>query len=203
MITIDINDTVTPALRELQGKLASPQRAAMSAGRQVGTLLREHFNARNATPNRNHFPRANFWAKAARHTVGPTPAADGAVITVRQAGVALALHGGTRRKARGMYAIPARSEAAGKFPREFNNLRFAILGDGGPALVGADKNSARGNRSIGGGSKKAINENRGLVFYWLRKETHHRPDLTVLPDDAELDAAVRRGLAKYLGDQQP
>ncbi|MDR2463698.1 MAG: hypothetical protein LBD30_07975 [Verrucomicrobiales bacterium] len=91
-----------------------------------------------------------------------------------------------------------RAEAVGKFPREFNNLRFAILGAGGPALISAEKAAARGKRSLGGSGKN----NRGIVWYWLRKVTHHTADPTVLPTDAEFNAAVDRGVSNYLEDMK-
>jgi hypothetical protein len=36
------------------------------------------------------------------------------------------------------------------------------------------------------------------VFYWLVTETHHDPDPTVMPTEAEMEEAAVRGVSAWL-----
>ncbi|MDR1304467.1 MAG: hypothetical protein LBK76_04505 [Verrucomicrobiales bacterium] len=197
-ISVDITDTVTPYLRRLRAGL-KPSRVTLSMAGEVREEIVDHFTRRNARPNRNHFPKSNYWHQAAEATDEPELVADGAVISIRHRGLALHYYGGTVRPTKNKnLAIPARAEAYGKWPRAFNNLRFVIFASGAKALITDER--ARKQARAKGDKRRRIGSAKepGLVMYWLRPFVDVPRDPDTLPSDAVIEAAARRGFDAYL-----
>ncbi|MDR1305699.1 MAG: hypothetical protein LBK76_10845 [Verrucomicrobiales bacterium] len=196
MITVTVSDNVTPSLNRLAARLNSPAKAALVAATEVRGLLIAHYQKKNAEKHRNVFKKTNWWAKVARSVTRPHLEADGAVVSVTEPGVMAHYTGATIRPKNGKYlAIPARQEAAGKWPREFNNLYFVKFRNGTAALMaGAAKTGKKyaGRKGLGG------KQDAGLIFYFLTKTSKLRADKTALPASADIDAAALRGINKYL-----
>jgi hypothetical protein len=163
----------------LKRRLAPPELLADAAARGVSNLVVEHLRARNASASRREgFPQSGYWAKAAEATVTERRGCAARVI-VRAPGIALHYKGGTVRPTGGKsLAIPARAEVAGVWPREYSQASGSGLFAWWPK-----------GRSSGALARR---EDSGhlTILWWLVGATHHRPDPTVLPDEAQMKSAA-------------
>lgn len=193
--TIEIErDDVTPFLQRATTALGS-DRINAAVRRETLRLTKEHLARLDVErPNRLGGPRTNFYGRAARGTTAETTS-DGVLITIASVGIGQRFFGGTITMKDRMLTIPARAEAYGKRASEFSNLRFAVLGRGGPALIEKEQtnlNFRKGKRIKGGRTTG------GGVFFWLRRSVTHQPDPSVIPGDNEyIDAAVA-GVARLV-----
>lgn len=135
-----------------------------------GRKLAAHVAARTA---QDHFARrgGGFYADAARATTGRVQG-DDVIVSIDQVGIALRRFGGTVRPVRGKYlAVPDEDnpQARNNSPRRIDGLHF------------------RQNRGKDSGR---LTDRTGRVFYWLVKQTVHKPDPTVLPTDADFARAI-------------
>ena len=93
-----------------------------------------------------------------------------AFVSIDHEGIALRRFGGTVKPRNGKYlTIPAIDQAQGKRAREFDDLHF------------------RRNASGNGGR---LCDPTGRVYYWLVKQSTHKPDPSVLPTDGEIQEAA-------------
>jgi hypothetical protein len=184
-LTIDaegLQDLVI-AVEKLGGAISGDD-VRMVMGDAVRNVLRDHFTAL-AHDAEHHKTARGFgvsptgvYEEARAQTQEPQLESGGVSVSINQVAIAQRLFGGDIEPVNAKFlAIPARSEAYGKRPREFENLRFILFPSGAGALV--EK----------GGGKKANLE--GLVYFWLVKHVHQEPDPSVLPEEsAMLDAAM-------------
>jgi hypothetical protein len=184
--TVTINDTATPEVKARIASFGRPLNSVM--GRAVVNLWQRNFLKWNQdNPNKLGGTRTNLGAQFAKATQFQI-LADGFVVTTNHVAARQRLEGGTIKPVTAkMLAIPATPEAYGKRPREFNNLRFAILG-GFAALVEAAATKIASTKK---GFKAVASALGNKVFYWLARSVDQKADPTVLPTEAAMiDAAL-------------
>lgn len=195
--SLDITDNLTPRLEALRSFM-SADNINKIIGQSAANTFRQHFLAREQTPNKNHWPKLHFYSAAANSTSFQV-VSDGAVVSVQKLGIRQRLQGGEINAGvtSKWLTIPARQEAYGKRAREFNDLRAVIFIRG---QLGALVQANRTDISIGKKGVKNRGESGGGVFFWLVKKVRQEPDSTVIPDAqtlgdnirADLDVAIQR-----------
>lgn len=203
MILVNVNSEKLEALRRRAGNI-NPDGLARIGGRAAVGMLVSHFQKLDAErPNKLGGQRTHFFGNAARATAdGSNPRVSNGVasIEIKSLGLAQRRFGGTIKAGKGIsratgqltkyLAIPARAEAYGKTPGEFDDLEFVPFksgkrGRGGmlvekflTPLTGKNgkrlKNPSRGAESRTQG---------GLVMYWLVPEVRQDADPSVMPTD--------------------
>jgi len=181
--TLNIKDGATPEIQSIVDRLRSSPDLAVAAAESLADLLRRHLlNLQNTRPNKMGWPRQNFWAAAYKGVQNPSRTAGGASVTINSPGPAQRYFGGDIvPDGHPFLAIPARAEAYGKNPRDFDNLVPVVHGDRG-MLVERLSTDVRSRQEGGGG-----------VMFWLVKRVHQDPDPSVLPTQDEMEAAVVQG----------
>lgn len=171
--------------------LGSPVRVNKAISQGALPVVQNHFRGLAATNHNRFGVRSSFWNRMLAATKGDATA-EAAI--VRMPGeIALRFFGGTVTPKKAKFlAIPARAEAYGKSPRDFTDLRFAVLPEGGPVLIRVVKKSGKSGKDIMGGE----------VMYWLRRQATIRANSEVLPTEAELQAGAVRGLEALLKANQ-
>ena len=141
-----LTDTATQSLEALRDKLAGGRRRPLmkTLGRAARNEYRSWFRAHDATPNAKGFPRSHFWrreiAQATELDLSRTTD-SAATIVIASRAINAHVYGGTwgPRPGRKNLAIPLRTEAYGKNPRDnpIPGLFFlrSRLGKGGGYLV--------------------------------------------------------------------
>jgi hypothetical protein len=202
IVTIQ-GDTATPALTAL---LEAMDVRAISAnvGEAEVILFQRHFG--NAPENKMGWESTGFWKDAVRAT-NYQVVAGGVAIGVNQVGVRQRFAGGEIHPVKGNYlAIPARAEAYGKAPGEWDNLKVAFGRNGAFALVEADATQITyGKKSRNTGLRDFTSETvGGGVYYWLVKSVYQAPDPSVLPADRDIQQVAEEtinDLLKRVGGQ--
>lgn len=191
------SDTATPALNALLEAM-DPKAISANVGETEVILFQNHF--RNAPENKMGWPTTGFWKDAVRAT-NYQVVEGGVVIGVNKIGVRQRFEGGEIHPVNKSYlAIPAREEAYGKAPGEWNNLKVAFGRNGAFALVEADatqihwgkKNRKTGQRDF---SQETVG---GGVYYWLVKSVYQTPDPSVLPDDRDVKQTAEEVISDLL-----
>ncbi len=184
-ITLDVSMPKLPPAVEHPEQAVKAMLEA-SARAMSNTLIR-HFRAKNRTPNAKGFARSNFWSQAADSVTTRTEP-DSAIAEVRKEGVRLRLLGGTVRPRNGRkaLAIPADPSVAGMWPSEHSGKK------GGVETFLAWSESKDAGFIAERGSKTL------RVLWWLKRETRHKPDPTVLPDREAMATAVQRACRAVL-----
>jgi len=142
---------------------------------KAATVVKDHFVALGRARHRGG--SFNFYGRAARATSHGV-SGQAAFVSIDQEGIALRRYGGTVRPRKGKYlTIPADKSAHGKRAREFGNLHF------------------RRNAS---GDSGRLCDPAGRVFYWLIKQSTHKPDPSVLPTDAEIQTAATAAMQDWV-----
>lgn len=194
VLRISIADLSLPQLermeRVLADRLSLDKAAAQGALPEFQGRIREM-----ASGNRNPFgERSTFWNMM---LAGTKAGADGGGGFVRMPrAVGLRYHGGrvVPKKAK-MLAIPARSEAYGKSPRQFADLRFIPTKRGGGMLIQNPQTMiVRKKNGRGKGSVKETVEMGGGVMFWLVKSAYISADQSVLPTPEAITGAAMRGV---------
>jgi len=188
-VNID-NKEVAALLKKLPQALRDDAPAMIG---QIGAkLTKKHITGIARSRHRSGSPR-NFYQKAADAVVSDV-VTDGAEITIDHTGFALRYHGGrvepsgrtsliTGRPIRRL-TIPIKgSEAEGKTAGDFDDM-FAIKGRRSGTAFLAGKKS---NGMIG-------------LLFALVKYTDHDPDPSILPTDADYQAAATDGIGKLLNE---
>lgn len=188
---VNVLDKASPEVRAKISGFGRPLNTVM--GRAVSNCIRSNYVRWNsANPNKLGGERTNLGAQFARAT-HPELLADGFAVVTSHVAARQRLMGGTIRPVKAkMLAIPADAEAYGKRPREFNNLRFAVLG-GHPALVVAEATQVKSTKK---GFKAVASSLGNKVMYWLANSINQVADPSVLPSEAEMvDAATSAALS--------
>jgi hypothetical protein len=207
-LRIDIEkDTARPALRALRQGLAN--RVQLNRAAAEGMLPAVQLNLRHmADTNHNPFGvRSTFWNLMLSGTSAGTDDQGGYVAVPSPVGLR-ALGGTVVPKQSKYLAIPARAEAYGKSPKDFNDLTFILMPTGrfgqSAALVQTplpDGTKTRGKKKIDAQGRRSIaaREQGGMVFYWLvpRATIPANPD--VLPTKEQLASAATQGVSSYIG----
>lgn len=191
-MNVSIRDSATPAVRQLIKDLGG-ERMNRVIAESVLPVVQRHFQEL-AGSNKNKFgARSSFWQRMIAGTTAQSDAQTARVRMPRE--IALRFFGGTVTPKGGAknLAIPARAEAYGKSPRDFNNLKFVMFASGAKALMSTGRQQRTDNRrSIGGAQDSA------LVFFWLTPSATIRPDPDVLPTDQTIVGAALNGVAGYV-----
>ncbi len=174
-----------------------PRRLNQRIGLDVTNLFQGHY--RSLPSNKMGGKTTNFWKGAARSTHFKPDDKGVAVITSQQ-GVLQRLRGGVIRAVHAKFlAIPARAEAYGKSPRDFDNLHFVPTRSGG-MLVESDATKVKLGRKKKDGSRTVTNlgTTGGGVMFWLRKSVNQIADPNVIPTDERIGEAVRFAVQDHL-----
>jgi hypothetical protein len=202
-IALTKQDAATPRLMELLQQVKSKDFLVVMVTAVKGEVQR-NFQQLGSRGNKNGWPSQNFYAKAARAT-NSRVAGDVGFVSVNMLGISQRYFGGDITPGKNVnpvtgrltkyLAIPAREEAYGKRPGEFDDLQV-LWGSRGPfALAERQYTDVSFGRERKDGSRKvAPGDEHGMVLYWLTDFVHQEPDPSVLPT-AELmsGAAVEAG----------
>lgn len=212
-VEISIVDRATPAIRDMMARLRSDDLKAI-AGRAGANVVRYWLRTLDSSrANALGGRRTNFYGKAATATFSQ-PTADGAEVHTAATGILYQRFGGVLKpsgrissvtgKAIVHLAIPARAEAHGRLPSDFNNLLPMIRWrDGKRTVVGLEEAQSQdisfgsmrkdGSRKLKRGAQRG-----GGVMFWLVKSAQKGPDEDVLPPPDLVGDAVTLALADYV-----
>ena len=197
-LTIKISDGVSARLGQVATTLRDRRGANRAAAEGALPVIQNQFRGLSSS-NRNRFGvRGGFWNRMLAGTSARADAQQGVVRMPRE--VALRYFGGivTPKKSK-FLAIPARAEAYGKSPRQFNDLRFQpFAGKPGGMLVQRDQTRVSYGRARKDGSRKVTTDAAGGgVFFWLVPMAIIKADRNVLPTGAQLSEGALRGLETW------
>ncbi|PTX95765.1 hypothetical protein [Opitutus sp. ER46] len=191
MSTTITRDTATPALARIYDQIAPGRRKALMGvlGRQTEKEYRAWFRSRNAdSPNKEGFPRSNFWSKRIANATAYDPAKTTdtkAVVVISDPAIKAKVYGGSwgAKEAKNL-AIPLRGEVYGVFPRAgtIPGLRFVP--------------SQRGGNTVGW---LASGEGKETVYWWrLQRRVTVAADARALPPKSRVQNALSaRALAFF------
>jgi hypothetical protein len=197
------------ALIDLQKKaqaIGKETDAAMVGARGAANLVRNHlFNLDQSGANQMGGVRTHFYSSAAKSITEPEQIGEGNVaFSITKVGLAQRWLGGTITAGKGIssssggptkyLAIPARSEAYGKTPAEFDDLTFVPTRAGHAMLVQA----LQTEMVKGKGKDFHTREVGGLVMFWLTTEVTQQPDPAVMPTEDDINEAARYSMDNYL-----
>lgn len=176
-------------------------------GTSVVRLISRHLVQWNAShPNRLGGKRTNIIAHAAEATRwDPTP--DGVAVTISNPAIGARFRGAEIRPVRSKFlTIPARPEAYGKSPREFNLRPVFPKNWSGPAIgwlesaenyLRAVKSGKRKGQLTGASSDKATHGEGGVLF-WLVKRVTILPEPEILPPESAIAGSARSAVLAHL-----
>jgi hypothetical protein len=202
-------DDLSPWTAAMRQRLGRRQQMNAAVAASMAIPIQQNFLSLSST---NHNPfgvKSTFWALMNASVRAGADEEAGWV--AMDPAVALRFFGGTIYPGPGKkdLSLPARSEAYGKSPRDFSDLRLIVLGAGPSgkptvALVQNDQQKIKYGRKRKDGSRNVIPgpEVGGGVFFWLVPSATIRPDSRVLPSREILAAAGVEGLRGYLGHLQ-
>ena len=215
-------------LDRLARTLARPRGLLRGVQQGIANELIAHFDQRNTEPNKNNWPKRNFWAGIADRVVAASKAVTNtsAEVSVASPELAHKITGGRIEPQRGSaLAIPASAEAyAAGSPREGGapNLEVKLIMTGRglvPALVAAvdyQRQVQRGRRTgefvRAKGAKRGVDEfgqvfgtkaqkadfGKGSVWYWLEPYVDQEADPRAMPSDDALGAAAQSAADDWL-----
>jgi hypothetical protein len=207
MIAYRIQSKKLDELRKRGAALWKDNSARLVAGRAVANEVKDHLFALDSRANKLGGPRSHFYSAAAKSVADPQASGEKVTFEITKIGLALRWLGGTVKagastsSATGSLtkylAIPARTEAVGKPPSEFPDLKFIPRRNGGAMLVQALQTTV----SISGRKRIKItrgSEVGGLVMYWLVKQTTNRPDPTVMPTEEQMLETAVDAMGQYI-----
>ena len=190
--SISIHDRATPELQRMISSL-DLRKLKPEIGQSVVNLLKAHlYNLNSTRANDLGGTRTQFYSQAAKATQYRTPEGE-VVVSVNHVGIRQRLQGGPIKPKPGKkyLTIPAIAESYGKRAREFDNLRFIPTRRGG-MLVEADATRV----SFGKKGAKSKGETGGRVVYWLVPSVIQKPDSSVVPTPAEIEATAFQAVQK-------
>jgi len=197
MIALKISSEPLTRLHAQAAKLGHAEDAGMVGGRAVRQLLVDCFAVLDdSRANKMGGERSHFYAKVAKSTTNPQPLGGGAVvIEINQVGFAQRWLGGEIKPGKGTsssgggptkyLAIPARSEAYGKAPGEFDDLEFVPFksgrrGRGGMLVQTLQTAFVKGKKK----GEFHTTTQGGLVMFWLVDHVDQEADPTVMPPES-------------------
>ena len=152
-------------------------------------LVQYLFRMDNEHPNAMGGTRTHFYRGVAGTVQTPRVVGRVGFIDIGSLEFAQRVRGGPLAPVNGPHflTIPARPEAYGHRAGEFDDLRFVVLGRGGPALVQTDRSEVKLGKVRKDGTRKWIAKERGgLVMFWLRLQVNQPGDESLLPTEEEL-----------------
>ena len=173
MIKVSVKSAVEAGIRRISDALAArlkPEQVATAVGEEAAQLTRDHFFGLAARRHRKQVA-LNFWEDAAG-SVGYRPDPAGVVITVDKPGVAQRYFGGMIERRNYSHLWIPTEENSGKSPGEFGKM-FKLI----------NPSSNRGVALL-----------KGRVMFYLVPSVTQKEDKSVLPTDAEYEAAAGRGV---------
>jgi hypothetical protein len=204
--TLEIkSESIDATMRDLDnlGGAISGDDVKAVMGRAVRGVVVSHFiqiasdSAHHETAGSLGATRTGVYQQAAQGTSQPEVSREGVSISIHQVAIAQRFFGGTIEPVNAKFlAIPARSEAYGKRPNQFDNLRVIIFKSGAGALVSKEPPSGTRRNRIAGSAREP-----GLIFYWLVKQAIQEADHTVLPTEEEMLNAAVESAQEYIGKQ--
>jgi len=196
-----IKDMASPQIIRLRRKLADREATHGAIATQELILFQGNFQRLGVTNKNKLGARSGFWSGVRSQTIA-RGTADAVIVSMPNT-VALRRFGGTvTPKTSKFLTIPARKEAYGVRARNINDLRFAVLAKGGPALVKEVMPKAP-RQSKGAGRVYTLNRDSEAakpkveVWYWLRRSTTIKPNPAVLPTRAEILTTATDALDAY------
>lgn len=200
-LSIQVEDKATSLLRALDAGMATEEINALigESGKQV---VVNHLLDLASSRHRAD-ARFDFYGEAAAATTFVDSDA-GAIISINKDGIAQRYFGGRiEPDDAARLAIPARSEAVGKRPKEFSNLQVVFFRET-MALVERESSDIRITKDRRKGKQGQLRiergqERGGVVMFWLVESVDQGPDTSVLPDPDDLLSAVYDRLDRHVG----
>jgi len=193
MININISGPdLAPEIKRLADIGGDFTPAMKAGGKQLEKDLRDHFAARNEEPNKQGWPKKNFWSGIRRATALVYAVATEAVVSISDPAINQKVYGGTITPKRvRMLAIPMNADAykAGS-PRESqtNFLRLLVTRSG-VYLVEREATNIRPRGGKKGGYRPA-SEMGGRFWYHLVPSVTQAKDERALPNESYLEGSV-------------
>lgn len=209
-LRVNIVDNTTPFMKRMAIALQQ-ERLRPIIGRSAAGQYRDRLIEKEAdSPNKQGWPRQNFYGTAARATTFEV-VTDGVDVIVSRIGIRQRYFGGTIEAGKGVSSftggptsyltIPARAEAYGRKAGDF--ALQIIFGRGrrpvGLALASSEikiKKTKKGGLKV---SKGALHG--GLMMYWLVKSVTQEADESVLPHIDDVLLEVKRAVKEFLARQ--
>lgn len=196
---IDTRDQATGDLASLAAQLSNRKALHAALGKRGEIELRDHFQKRDAEPNKSGWKSLHFWGRIRTATAYQSADDAGATVGISDPAMNQKVFGGMITPKEGKYlSIPAREEASGKSPRSFDDLTFVPLSAGRGMLVQryqtALKYFTRGKKE---GQIKSRESVGGGVFYWLVKSVTQQADPKALPTKENFLAAMVEETQRY------
>ncbi len=210
MISLRLKTDGFAALLVKAGELGHEGDAALIGAMAAADLVRNHlFSLDEERANKMGGERTHFYANAAKSVQAPVKQGDGAGFAITWIGLAQRWLGGHIEAGGGTssysgsptkyLALPARAEAYGKTPGEFDDLEFIPRKAGGGMLVQALQTEFRYGRKLKNGQRDYSTTTVGsLVMFWLVTEVDQPADPTVMPTEDDLVEAARYHIGNYL-----
>jgi len=184
---ITIADGATPALRRIAEQIKNPVALYKDVGNAVADLLREHYIAKDAKPNKKRGERSHFWASMSRTVTDAVATSAGATLTVGDHVTPLAGHlfgAIIRPRSKEALTIPIHQLAYGRSVAEFKDEIGPLFRPKGKRILMAD---------IGG---------TAVPIYALAKSATIPKDPDALPADTVIEKTLldtgSRHLARML-----
>jgi hypothetical protein len=196
MIAFNVNSEELAVLQRRATDAGIAGQAAKVGGRAVAGFLRDYlFNLDAERPNKMGGDRTHFYADAARSVQVPEVSGGTASVSINHVGLAQRLLGGPIKPVVAtLLAEPARAEAYGKAPREFDDLEFVPTRNGGMLVQALQIQITRGKRK-GDYSTTTVG---ALAMYWLVPEVDQDADPTVLPSETALAGCATGAMSDYI-----
>lgn len=190
------DDGLRARLATISHSLEDAEGLNSSMARGVETLVRDHL----AELGKSRSPNTNYYGKASRSVESETTPEMG-LVRVPHRGVALRYYGGrvtpVERKNLALPTehVPIRGEERLR-PGEMQNLVFipntnAVTMTSGYLVEGVEKAGKDGRVRL-------VPKPGGRLMYVLRKQTDHKPDPTVLPDQVTITDHARDAAMDFL-----
>jgi hypothetical protein len=193
-MNIQVHDRVSAQLAGMAERMRD-RTAANKVMAYAGMVAVKSWCRDLASRNRNRFGvRSSFWDRMRNAVHIAVNAVCGTVVMAAEHGHRY--YGGTVRPRLGVdhIAIPLTASAYGRRPREFSDLELTFRRSKatGELLMFLAQPVSRG---VGVGPKGKAG---ARLLYLLKPEVTHGGDKTVLPPDADLEAAAEKALERYL-----
>jgi hypothetical protein len=212
MIGITLKSDALDELIKQSDKLGESENMAMVGARAAANVVRAHLFALDGTrANKMGGERTHFYSNAAKSVHEPVSEGATASFTITQIGLAQRWLGGEIRAGMGessatglatkYLAIPARAEAYGKTPGEFDDLTFIRTRNGGALVEELQTAVSFGRKKKDGTRTVKRGETTGsLVMFWLVESVIQKEDPTVMPTEEEMGNEAREAMTGYLSD---
>jgi hypothetical protein len=203
-LSVTITDDATPFVLKLREGIRPNRSMHGYIGRAAREPVQRNFQALAGSEHNAFGARSSgFWQRMLAGT--DAVATDEAAVVRMPREVAQRYFGGTivPTGGRKFLAIPARTEAYNKSPRQFDDLVFVVLPNGGPCLIQkADTHRALTKGKNKGKLVKAdtatATHGEGGVMFWLRRSVTQRGNEAVLPPEEVFLESAMTGLQRYM-----